>query len=913
MSAELVIGQKRISSHSVVPAQGSQSWHGPKLPRNAERWPASPTFGHDFGLVPVHAQPITAGICPMSLASPRACPFGGACHTCPTRVQAKLAVSRPGDVYEQEADRVAENITRMAETPLIQRKCVLCRNDEDDLQMKEAPGSSATSLLEPAAAGTVQAALYSSGQPLDAETRDFMESRFGEDFGQVRIHTDKPAADSARAMNALAYTMKSSIIFAVGEYSPRTMPGKRLLAHELAHVVQQGGPGSHSSQHSHPAIDGLADIGISNHSSLQSPMIQRVCGPAAIGVPAGCSVQASSFITGYPTFSFNNNCDDLAPGEEARLITAVTAMPASAMIEIHGFASTSGDAAFNVNLSCARALRARTILTSPAPAGAGLPPARIRGIFNHGPTPGPASRRRVVAITPPTPTPLPSTVPAAGPTDFQINQVGTSTTSRIFFGPGSAALALQDRIAIFLIKLSAPASVRLIGYASADEPAVLAQNRANAVRTALTSPPMPVTVASAVGNAGATAERSDFRQARSVEVLVGATPPSTVDCHARDPLGNLINPPKQPCPTMDPPTWTAFNAALPIAQDAMTRAVASVAGTPTTANAAVIDRFFGNHSASTLTALRTNLGRLRTHVNSLPGITTCGGQCDTGGCAEGPIAYHTQVGVPAAMTLCVPLFKNMHNNDRGRNLIHESAHGTAPLGGSWSRGTRDLAYRHERMLFQLSPPDRLRNSDSYALFALFLREVQMTGNPLAVPAGISTPAQDVLTGFGTDRPALELALARLEKRLTWAADHVGQLYGEVNSIRRGTLTWAGSSAESLMRQAAARFPLTAPPAAPSMTDQIRIAGILDRYTRMKRAVKQNLTVTRMPAGVISWPTTAGAWVAGTTLQIGPDFFRATPDHQVALLLEQLARGTRDVEPAFVPAYVTLADWIHRNP
>ena len=515
---------------------------------------------------------------------------------------------------------------------------------------------------------------------------------------------------------------------------------------------------------------------------------------------------------------------------------------------------------------------------------------------------------------PPTPTTQPATVPTPGPTDFVLNRVGASTTARISFAPGSAALDAGASAAITSIKALAPASLRLIGYASAEESATLAQNRADAVRLALTTPPNAVTVSSAVGNAAATATRSDYVGARSVEVLVGAAAPSTVNCAATNALGALVNPPTQPCPTMDPATETAFQDGLTVAKDAMARSQTAVTGTPNATDAPVIDRFFGNHTAATLTTLRTNIGNLKAHVDGLAAVTQCGGQCDVGGCAEGPIAYNAGVGLAAPMTLCVPAFRGLHLNDRARNLIHESAHGTSPLGGAAGTGTRDLAYRHERMLFHLSTADRLRNSDNYALFALFLREVQTSGNAAAIPAGISTPATDTLTGFSTtERPVLELALAKLEKRLTWAKDWVGQLYGQVHGVRTGTTTWAASWAEDLMKVAAKGFPLTAPPAAPTLTDQARVAGILDRYGRMKLAVKRDLTATRMAAGVVNWPV-AATWVAGAGVSIGPDFFRATAGNQVSLLLEGLAGATRDVESAYIPAYVTLAKWIHdQNP
>lgn len=88
---------------------------------------------------------------------------------------------------------------------------------------------------------TVRAALSSHGQPLDSETRSFMESRFGHDFSRVRVHADSQASSSAKSMGAAAYTVGESIIFRADQYAPATPPGRRLLAHELAHVVQQGG------------------------------------------------------------------------------------------------------------------------------------------------------------------------------------------------------------------------------------------------------------------------------------------------------------------------------------------------------------------------------------------------------------------------------------------------------------------------------------------------------------------------------------------------------------------------------------------------------------------------------------------------------------------------------------------------
>jgi hypothetical protein len=81
--------------------------------------------------------------------------------------------------------------------------------------------------------------LRSPGQPLDADTRTFMEPRFGHDFSAVRVHNDIMAAESARAVESLAYTVGSDVVFGTGQYTPGTPHGDYLLAHELTHVIQQ--------------------------------------------------------------------------------------------------------------------------------------------------------------------------------------------------------------------------------------------------------------------------------------------------------------------------------------------------------------------------------------------------------------------------------------------------------------------------------------------------------------------------------------------------------------------------------------------------------------------------------------------------------------------------------------------------
>ncbi|RCJ29428.1 hypothetical protein A6770_22110 [Nostoc minutum NIES-26] len=95
----------------------------------------------------------------------------------------------------------------------------------------------------------VHEVLASPGQPLEASTRAFMESRFGHDFSRVRVHTDAKAAESAHTVNALAYAVGRDVVFGGGQYAPNTSVGVGLIAHELTHVLQQSQQNSLSASH----------------------------------------------------------------------------------------------------------------------------------------------------------------------------------------------------------------------------------------------------------------------------------------------------------------------------------------------------------------------------------------------------------------------------------------------------------------------------------------------------------------------------------------------------------------------------------------------------------------------------------------------------------------------------------------
>lgn len=209
---------KTLAAGHGVHSMGPFDAKGPDL-ETSPNTSATPIFAHDFSRIPVHSK-------------------------APVRVQAKLRINSPGDKYEQEAERIAEQVTTMPEK--LQRKrddtgrFSKCRNLQaaaERLQTHSLPENNSGEVAAPA---IVHEVLKSSGEPLDSCTRASMEAHFGHDFSRVRLHTDARAGESARTLKARAYTVGNHVVFSAGQFAPDTRGGTKLLAHELTHVVQNG-------------------------------------------------------------------------------------------------------------------------------------------------------------------------------------------------------------------------------------------------------------------------------------------------------------------------------------------------------------------------------------------------------------------------------------------------------------------------------------------------------------------------------------------------------------------------------------------------------------------------------------------------------------------------------------------------
>lgn len=327
------------------------------------------------------------------------------------RIQTKLTVSNPGDESEREADRVADQVMRMANgqdlatvrvgSHLVQRKCSCdatggepCECEQGSPLVQRRAISSAEVDSVPR---SVPQVLRSSGRPLDGSTRSFMEGRFGMDLSAVRVHTSDEAATSARSINAHAYTLGNNVVFGASQYQPDTATGRRLLAHELTHVMQQGSSGT--------------------------VRLQRFPCTAGVLTDTRCEdAQGSGHPSGVNLEHFAEEKHDLKPAHKGQVTTfkkAWTAAGSKDDVKVHGYASCDGEPDLNVQLSCNRAeavkaeLKAQGISTAISTVAHGE-----TGEFGANVD---ANRRAIIETVAPTPPPSPPALckglPTATPAD----------------------------------------------------------------------------------------------------------------------------------------------------------------------------------------------------------------------------------------------------------------------------------------------------------------------------------------------------------------------------------------------------------------------------------------------------------------------------------------------------------------
>jgi outer membrane protein OmpA-like peptidoglycan-associated protein len=353
-------------------------------------------------------------------------------------LQGRLSVAAPGDRYELEADRVAEAVLRDSASPLHQipvphTACgASCPMVKDADVIHRVPVSPL--IPQPDNLPDKFLSLLGPGQQLDRATREFFEPRLGTDLGDVRVFTDARAAESARDVNALAYTAGRKVIFGAGQYTPDSIDGKRLLAHELVHVVQQGGGAQGRMPHNRDRHSGPRQV--QGHSITPTSMvIQRAGDPAKIPPGLRCPTDLTAGRPAGTDLLFPVSGSTITPAHTALLTTFRAAWLAAGGTDdiiVHGYASTDGDQGQNWTLSCDRAEAAREELVR-----LGIPRVRIT-VLSHGESTdfgaGLSSNRRAVVTSQAGFLPLPVVTGVLTAAD---NFAGRSTT-RFGVGEGIA-------------------------------------------------------------------------------------------------------------------------------------------------------------------------------------------------------------------------------------------------------------------------------------------------------------------------------------------------------------------------------------------------------------------------------------------------------------------------------------------
>ncbi|HUW68084.1 MAG TPA: DUF4157 domain-containing protein [Candidatus Nanoarchaeia archaeon] len=388
-------------------------------------------------------------------------------------IQTKLKINEPEDPYEQEADRVADQVMRMPElrqsssvgdssltdntipsnsttqracascsdqykinknesryvepvnicpncqtqkqgliqtkqiTPLIQRQESL-EEEEDEEVIQAKIARDVTPEMTPAISSDIQS-MHGGGRPLSGSERGFFEPRFGVDFSNVRVHNDTKAASVAKSVNARAFTLGRNVVFGAGEFSSNTLAGRKLLAHELTHVVQQisskqAGEQTYIQREADEDDTEAEDISdaVELAPDFGPEINEPECPPTPTNLgnvrPAPDCPDDEEELGGRH-FKFCIDSDVFTNTERAKLREFVRKQPAMTTFNIHGYASVDGGVQYNMRLSCHRAKRAARELIND-----GVPSQQI-DIAKKGETRrfGAASENRTVLIHTETP------------------------------------------------------------------------------------------------------------------------------------------------------------------------------------------------------------------------------------------------------------------------------------------------------------------------------------------------------------------------------------------------------------------------------------------------------------------------------------------------------------------------------
>jgi len=288
-------------------------------------------------------------------------------------LQRKLTIGTSNDPLELEADRVADQVLAKQPNPIVSKT---------PPRIQRYAGQAARQ-ADTSALASVHQTLAGPGSPLTQAIQHDMGQRFGHDFSSVRVHTDAKATESARSVSALAYTVGRDIVFQSDHYKPELTEGKRLLAHELTHVVQQtgGAPVPTKSSDKAPSATNEGNYKITHVGQSSTDVIQRAGDPAFLPTPFACPHDLAPGRPAGTDILFSVGGFTITPAHTVQLTTVRDSWRTAGGTEdvlVHGYASTQGEQEPNWTLSCNRAEAVKTELVR-----LGIPAVRVN-VVAHG-------------------------------------------------------------------------------------------------------------------------------------------------------------------------------------------------------------------------------------------------------------------------------------------------------------------------------------------------------------------------------------------------------------------------------------------------------------------------------------------------------------------------------------------------
>ena len=806
-------------------------------------------------------------------------------------IQPKLTVNNPGDKYEQEADSMAEQIMK---GPVVQRKCAACEEDEK-LQRKEEKQEEETVQLKSADSfplqrkcaeceeqektlqrkengntkadglSSVENVLKKSGQPLDSDTRNFMEGRFGYDFSHVQLHNNSEANQSSAAINAKAYTHQNHIVFGSGQYQPGSDSGKKLLAHELTHVVQQS------------AANNASDL-------------MRKCDPALF---AGKT--APTFLPKEKTIVdvFKGSRTLKKKQHEPVAIGIIQ----QALVDLSIDLGKSGPAKNGVD----RDYGDRTVkgvedfqTKNSLPAKGGEIDADTLKCLDQ---------ERIGGM------PVVSNLSMTRK-DLEIRGENTSADQNIFFERGNAVVdKADDATAVHdFIDKNKGTEVTPQGFVSEDEflefGTKLAEDRAKNVLKALQDEQTKMKLAPAdqlkfkapVNKGEEGIGVIDYVATRRVHLdITGRVAASGKSCSivpadwTADHTGpcNKGDNPGLKAATVDPGVKRAQEL-LKTAQEGLEKKDKTAKDTVAT--------WFG--SEGLLSTVTSKIKKWRNHLDTnLPSKHRCADECHSD--CDGTSAYNTDTGSAAMMTLCPIFLKTTDLDERALVIAHEAGHG--------SIGTTDMAYDFSRLIsvLQSDPSSALKNTDSY-IFMIKCFNGLMSG-------GCKRP--DILGNFSSlatssDKKAEDKAkqsIAWLERWTDWVWQDVNVLYGQVSSSRQKGV-WPKEDYSIVLKNLNKYFGISRRPSqqSPATLGEEAFVGamnakLLDLHNTVARDAKFILDTSGSSSP--RWDL----FKAPQEITVLEDFFKLGPRARVKFLLKLLVEATPHIASGLEDSYVNFID------